>query len=191
MESWRKWVLANDLDPDEVLPLVHGRRSRDTIAQIAPHLETEAEGQRLLQIELDHVGRCTAYDGAKVLLDSLTGVPHAVVTSGERPLASARLRQGGMTPPAMFVTAHDVTNGKPDPEGYLLAATQLGIAPEHCLVIEDAPAGIQAAKTAGMAAIGVATSFDRSMLAAADLIIPAISALAIQFEGTWLVVAEA
>ncbi|MBN1564083.1 MAG: HAD-IA family hydrolase [Anaerolineae bacterium] len=186
--SWREWALAHDLDPDELLPQVHGRRSRDTIAHITPHLDTEVEAQHLLQLEIDHVASCTGYAGAKALIDALAGHPHAVVTSGEWPLASARLGQGGITPPNVFVTAHDVTHGKPDPEGYLLAASKLGIAPEHCIVVEDAPAGIQAAKTGGMRAIGVATSVDPSELTAADMVVPDIGALALHFEGEWIVI---
>ena len=59
-----------------------------------------------------------------------------------------------------LVTAEDVSRGKPDPEVYLAAARKLGVPPERCIVIEDAPAGVEGARRAGMACIGVLTSHD-------------------------------
>ena len=65
----------------------------------------------------------------------------AVVTSCTAPLARARLRAAGLPVPAVLVTADRLTRGKPDPEGYLLAARELGADPADCVVIEDAPGG--------------------------------------------------
>ena len=53
------------------------------------------------------------------------------------------------------MSADDVHRGKPDPEVFLIAATRLGVAPEHCIVVEDAQHGIEAARAAGMKSIGV------------------------------------
>ena len=57
-----------------------------------------------------------------------------------------------------MIAAEDVSRGKPDPEVYLTAARRLGVEPSHCIIIEDAPAGVQGARNAGMACIGVLTS---------------------------------
>lgn len=69
------------------------------------------------------------------------------------------------------VSAEDVKRGKPDPEIFLLAALRLGVLPEHCLVIEDAVAGVSAAKAAGMTCLAVTTTRDRQSLAEADLVV--------------------
>lgn len=73
----------------------------------------------------------------------------------------------------------DVTLGKPDPEVFLLAADRLGVAPEHCVVIEDAPVGVQAAKAAGMRAVALLTTNTRELLvgAGSDLIVDELSDL--------------
>ena len=63
-----------------------------------------------------------------------------------------------------FVTGDKIKNLKPHPEIYLTGAALVGIAPEHCLVVEDAPSGIKAAHAGGMKAVGIATSFDEAYL---------------------------
>ena len=70
-----------------------------------------------------------------------------------------------------IISGEDVRRGKPDPEGYLLAAQKLGIAPENCVVIEDAVAGVQAARAAGMKCIAVATTYPPEALKDADLVV--------------------
>lgn len=85
-----------------------------------------------------------------------SGLPVALATSGQRTYVDAALRESGLTGSfAVEVTGESVTRGKPDPEVYLLAAQRLGVAPEHCVVFEDAPAGIAAAIAAGMTAVAV------------------------------------
>jgi mannitol-1-/sugar-/sorbitol-6-phosphatase len=94
------------------------------------------------------------------------------VTSGSRAIASARLRAVGVPLPRVFVTADDVTAGKPDPEAYLAAAQGLGVRATRCLVLEDTPAGIAAGRAAGATVVGVASSHDANALAAAHLVVP-------------------
>jgi sugar-phosphatase len=81
--------------------------------------------------------------------------------------------------PQTLITADDVSRGKPDPEGYLAAARALGRDPSECVVIEDAPAGIAAARAARMRSVGVAGTFAPSALAAADVVVPALHVLRI------------
>ena len=68
----------------------------------------------------------------------------------------------------MLVTADRLRRGKPDPEGYLLAARELGADPAGCVVLEDAPAGVEAGRAAGMRVVGVLTTYAPEVLAAAD-----------------------
>ena len=74
------------------------------------------------------------------------------------------------------LSGHEVPRGKPDPALFLLAAEALGVSPAQCVVIEDAPAGVQAARSAGMAAIGVARLGDEALLdaAGADLVVTSL-----------------
>lgn len=74
-----------------------------------------------------------------------------------------------------YVTGLDVQRGKPDPQVFLLAAARVGISPDRCVVVEDAPAGIEAAKRAGMKAIALASSHPVKDLGNADLIVHALS----------------
>ena len=82
-----------------------------------------------------------------------------------------------------MVCADDVTNGKPNPEGYLSAARQLGYAPEDCVVIEDAPAGLAAARSAGMRAIAVTSTHLKQEMSDAVLIVPLLASLTVHLHG--------
>ncbi|MGO9366276.1 MAG: HAD family hydrolase [Terriglobales bacterium] len=73
-----------------------------------------------------------------------------------------------------IVSAEDVHRGKPDPEVFLIAATKLGVAPEHCIVVEDAQHGVEAARAAGMKSIGVSQS---CKLFPADVVVPSLEFL--------------
>jgi sugar-phosphatase len=97
-----------------------------------------------------------------------------VVTSGTRPLATARLAAVGIEPPAVMVCAGDVERGKPDPEGYLTAAKSLGVNPAEALVVEDAPPGIEAGRAAGAATVGVTSTHAAPELAGADVVISSL-----------------
>jgi mannitol-1-/sugar-/sorbitol-6-phosphatase len=96
--------------------------------------------------------------GAVRLLDTLPKRSWGVATSGVRRIATARLRRAGLPVPPVLVCAEDVTRGKPSPDTYLLAARELGVSPPDCLVVEDAPAGVQAARAAGMTVVGLTTT---------------------------------
>ena len=74
------------------------------------------------------------------------------------------------------VSGRDFVHGKPHPEMFLTAAHELGVAPQDAIVIEDAPAGVEAAKSGGMAAIGIARGDDAELLAeaAADVVVSSL-----------------
>jgi len=80
-----------------------------------------------------------------------------------------------------LVAEEDAERGKPDPQGYLVAAERLGIAPEECVVIEDAPGGVEAAKRADMRCIGLAAGRETGALAQADLVVAGLEDDAVYF----------
>jgi sugar-phosphatase len=105
-------------------------------------------------------------EGASRLLESLSEGSWAVATSGPRADATSRLRRAGLPSPRVLVCAEDVSHGKPNPDVYLTAAAGLGVHPADCVVIEDAPAGVQAARAGGMAIIALTTTHSREQLQA-------------------------
>jgi sugar-phosphatase len=167
---WREWALENQLDPQEVLAVAHGRRTIDTIRMITPHLDAQQETDRLEDKEARLSDGMLVIPGAPALLAGLPAGRWAIVTSGSLLIATARLVAGKLPVPEVLVTANDVSAGKPDPQGYRLAATRLGIAPQDCVVIEDSPAGIAAGKAAGMRVVALPTTHAIAELDQADWI---------------------
>lgn len=155
---WAAWASRHGLDVDAFLPTIHGARSVDTVAKLGlPGIDPAAEAAAITQAEIDDVEGVVEIDGATAFLHALPSDRWAVVTSAPLALAKRRLEAAGIPIPAVLVTAEDVANGKPSPEGYLLAAQKLGIDAADCLIFEDASVGIRAAESAG-ATVMVVTS---------------------------------
>jgi mannitol-1-/sugar-/sorbitol-6-phosphatase len=151
LAAWSRWAREFGLDPAAVIPVVHGRRSADTVAELIAAPRRAAAAALIDRFEVEDAASVRAIAGAVTLTQS---VPRwAVVTSGHRELAVARLRAAGIAVPEVLVTADDVERGKPDPEGYLAAARHLGVPAAETIVLEDAAAGIAAARAAGVSAV--------------------------------------
>ncbi|WP_330304258.1 MULTISPECIES: HAD-IA family hydrolase [unclassified Streptomyces] len=155
---WRRWAERNGLDGGEVMKVVHGRQGYASMAVLLPHRPMEqnhADNARMLAEETADMDGVVAIPGASEFLASLAGVPHALVTSADVALSSARMAAAGLELPDVRVTAESVGASEPDPEGFLKGAAELGVAPEECVVFEDSGAGIAAGKAAGMRVVGV------------------------------------
>jgi len=155
---WREWAAERGFDGDALMSIAHGRPAAEVIAAVAPQLSVEKEVRELEEREADASG-VVPIAGAMTLVASLPEGSWAVVTSGTPPLAASRLSAIGAPEPRVLITANDVRAGKPNPEGYVHAARRLGAAPAECVVIEDSPAGVEAARAGDMAVIGVTTTF--------------------------------
>jgi len=175
--AWLHWAQKNSIEEGALRSAMHGVRSADVVRALRPGLDAAAEADEIERRQAEDVDGLAAIPGAAAALGALKGDRVAVVTSGTRPLALARLAAVGIEPPAVMVFAGDVERGKPDPEGYLTAARRLGADPAEALVVEDAPPGIEAAKAARMAAVGVTSTHAREELAAADVVIETLEAL--------------
>jgi mannitol-1-/sugar-/sorbitol-6-phosphatase len=167
---WQQWAERHGLDLAEIMRIAHGRRTVETIRLVAPHLPVEEEARSFAAIEAVDTQGVVAIDGALSLLAPLPAEAWAIVTSGTRDVATARLRSLGLPVPTLMVTAEDVVNGKPHPEPYLAGAARLGVPVDQCVVVEDSPAGIAAASAAGMRTVGVASTHAVSELGAATVI---------------------
>ncbi|HET6345729.1 MAG TPA: HAD-IA family hydrolase [Myxococcota bacterium] len=168
--SWTRWAQRHGLSAAYVISLCHGRRAADTIAEVAPHLPLDEEAAALLAYELEQTEGLFAVPGAAALLARLEPTRWALVTSATEELARHRFACAGLPWPQVAVTAEQVRRGKPDPEGYLLAATHLGCAPARCLVVEDTRAGLEAGERAGMRVLGVTTTFSADVLRVAHVV---------------------
>ncbi len=170
---WHRWAIEHGFDPSEVVLNAHGRPSIATIREYLPDSDHEAENRLVERAEIEDVGGVVPLPGALEFLRSLPAERWTIVTSCTRPLAEVRIRAAGLPSPKVFVTANDITHGKPNPEPYLKGASKLGLKPEDCVVLEDVPAGIQAGKSAGMRVIAMRTTVGEAMLrdAGADCVV--------------------
>jgi sugar-phosphatase len=179
---WERWAEDRGIPFEEVEAVYSGRPAIEVIEEVAPHLDPEAEIDRLGDEMAADAEGLEAFDGAKVLLDRLPEDRWAIATSGRHHTATARMTHVGLPEPKVFVTADDVDRGKPNPEAYQRAADQLGRAPGQCVVLEDAPAGVEAADRAGAPVIGVATNQPPDTLAAATAVISEVGALEVHLD---------
>ena len=182
--EWREWAARKGVDGDAVMAIAHGVRTIEVIRRVAPHLDVEAEASAIENHEAQDQTGVVVMPGALDLVRSIPAGRWGVVTSGSRLLARNRLRYCGLPVPEVLVTSDDVTNGKPDPEPYLKGAQGLGFQPSDCLVIEDAPAGIQSARAGGMAVIGMASTYALEKLAEADAVIQKFEGMRVTSNGT-------
>ncbi len=172
VRAWEWWAHGHNIDVARILKISHGRPSRDVIREIAPDLDHVEEGRRILRREEQDREGLVLIPGADHVVATAQAGRWTVVTSCPRNLARIRLEAVGLPVPATIVTADQITRAKPDPEAFLLGAERLGVAPENCVVFEDAPAGIQGAKAAGMRVIAVQFHNLPVALPVTDAVIP-------------------
>lgn len=151
--AWLRWCDEFGVAPAD-LAGSHGRTSANTIAVVMADRSVEDRARahaRIRELEVADTDGVVVLPGAREALETLDrlGVPHAIVTSCEGPLADARLAASGLPRPAVIVTASDVSHGKPGPEPYERGAELLGLSPADCLVVEDATAGLVSGRAAG------------------------------------------
>ncbi|AOT58659.1 MULTISPECIES: HAD-IA family hydrolase [Streptomyces] len=177
---WRRWALRHGLDPDAALKVVHGRQGYATMALLLPDRPMEqnhAENRELLAEETADLDGVVPVPGAPAFLAAVAALPHALVTSADAALAAARMGAAGLPMPELRVTAECVSASKPDPEGFLKGAAELGFAPADCVVFEDSEAGVAAGRAAGMRVVGVGP---RAAAYAPELHVPDLTRLRVE-----------
>lgn len=179
---WTAWATERGLDPDDVVRRAHGRPSIATIRELLPNGDHHAEDQAVEKAEIEDFQDIVALPGTAQLLSQLPADRFAVVTSATRALAVVRIQAAGFAVPKNLITASDIQHGKPHPEPYLRGAAILGIPPADCVVIEDAPAGIQSGKAAGARVLALRTTAadDELRRAGAAWIVDDCSAVSLQ-----------
>ncbi|MEV5881359.1 HAD family hydrolase [Streptomyces sp. NPDC052020] len=177
---WRRWAGRHGLDGDEVMKVVHGRQGYASMALLLPGRPMEqnhADNARLLAEETADTEGVVAIPGAPEFLASLRGLPHALVTSADVALSTARMAAAGLDLPEVRVTAESVGASKPDPEGFLKGAAELGVEPADCIAFEDSGAGITAARAAGMRVVGIGP---RAGAHQPDVLVPDLTRLRVE-----------
>lgn len=163
-ESWRRLAAQTGAQfTREQFAATFGRTSRDIIREHWGERLSDAEialmDERKEAIYRELInGRFPAMDGARELIDELhrAGFMLAVASSGPPENIQLTLTKLGRADRfRAVVTGRDVQRGKPDPQVFLIAAKRLGVEPRRCIVVEDAPAGVQAARSAGMRCIAL------------------------------------
>jgi mannitol-1-/sugar-/sorbitol-6-phosphatase len=173
--SWLSWAAEAGLG-ESFRGARHGVPARQMLATLIPADDIDQAVVRLTEIELADTSGITILPGAAALLSSLPEHRRAIVSSATRELCLVRLAAAGIRAPATVITIEDTGRGKPFPEPFLAAAARLGFDPARCLVVEDAPAGLEAARAAGCATIGVEGTHAAAELVA-DLVVSSLDRL--------------
>jgi len=179
--SWGRWAVEYDVSA-QALQENHGQPAQALVQRLLGPERVAAGLARIESIEVDDAAAVEAVPGALDLFASLPEHRRAVVTSGTPPIATARLRTAGFPLPRTLVTADDVPRGKPDPAPYLLAAQRLGLPPERCLAVEDAPAGIASATAAGCQVLAVTGTAPVEELTAAALTVDGLDRVTVHVD---------
>ncbi|MEU0643544.1 HAD family hydrolase [Streptomyces umbrinus] len=174
---WTRWAEEYGITAEEFARVeLHGRPAAEIAADLLPADRVAEAVVRIEQLEVEDVeGGVHLLPGTRALLESVPADRWAVVTSATRRLAEARLDEAGIRPKTL-IAADDITRGKPDPEPFLLAARRLGVDPARCVVFEDAPAGLQAGRSAGMTTVALTTTHQADELHA-DVVVGDLSAV--------------
>ncbi|WP_409075873.1 sugar phosphatase [Pantoea sp. C3] len=167
--AWSNWAARQGIAADDVLAFIHGKQAITSLRHFMAGQSEEAiqaEFLALEQTEAKDTDGVQALPGAKALLSTLNElqIPWAIVTSGSVPVAHARHKAAELPQPAVFITAEQVVKGKPEPDPYLLGAKKLGLSPDVCVVVEDAPAGVLSGLNAGCAVIAANAPADTPRL---------------------------
>jgi len=164
---WTRWAIERGFNPEEVVARAHGRPSLTTVKELLPNADHEAENKKVERAEIEDLEGVIPLPGTLELLASLPRDRWTIVTSCTRALAEVRIRAACLPLPENFITSTDIVNGKPHPEPYLKGSAVLGFPATECIVLEDAPAGIQAGKAAQATVIAFRTTAQDAALRAA------------------------
>lgn len=183
--AWSNWAKSRDLDPAVVLDFIHGKQAITSLRHFMLGESEDAIQQQfslLEKVEAEDTDGISALPGAVQLLERLEALsmPWAIVTSGSVPVARARHAAGELATPEIFITAELVARGKPNPDPYLLGAQRLGLKPEECVVVEDAPAGVLSGLAAGCKVIAVNAPDDTPKLDQVDLVLKSLAVLQVE-----------
>ena len=153
IDAWTKWCSVYSPGLDWDAQGTAGVRAEDMVRMWAPADKFHEANDYIDALELETAGETISLPGSLALLSSLPDGSWTICTSANAALGRARVLAAGLPLPLEFVCGDDVAVGKPAPDPYLLGASRLGLAPSQCVVFEDAVAGVQAARAAGVGVV--------------------------------------
>jgi sugar-phosphatase len=189
--SWMQWCERNGINFAVAATIYHGRPAGDSIKELLQGASDEKIEEEIRWLQHKE---STDLEGVIVLpgtIDLLTkvnqlNIPWAIVTSGTMPVATARIKAAGILQPPVLVTPERVSNGKPDPEPFILGAHELGLSPEECIVFEDAPSGLNAGNASGAKTIAVLSQFKADDLPTASACVPSLAYIELESDSDGL-----
>lgn len=174
VRCWRRWAEIYHVPNAETYTVPHGVRAIDIVKSLRPDIDPD-EGLRVIEdMEIEDMADLKVLPGVKKLLESLPLERWAIVTSATRRLMLGRLEAAGLPIPERIISGDMVERGKPDPEPYRRGAGLLGLRPEDCVVVEDAPSGVGAGVAAGCRVLGVLGTHSLAELRQAKWIAPSL-----------------
>ncbi|WP_348266948.1 HAD-IA family hydrolase [Edaphobacter paludis] len=174
VRCWRRWAEIYHVPNAETYTVPHGVRAIDIVKSLRPDIDPN-EGLRVIEdMEIEDMADLKVLPGVKKLLESLPLERWAIVTSATRRLLLGRLEAAGLPIPERIISGDMVERGKPDPEPYRRGAGLLGLRPEDCVVVEDAPSGVGAGVAAGCRVLGVLGTHSLAELQQAMWIAPSL-----------------
>jgi len=179
VRSWRRWAELYNLPNAETFEIPHGVRAKDIIKTLLPDVDLQEAVRVIEDIEVEDVADLRVLPGVKTLLEGLPPERWAIVTSSTQRLLLARLGAARLPVPERIISGDRVKRGKPDPEPYRLGAGLLGFRPEECVVVEDAPSGVEAGKAAGCRVLSVLGTHSAAELHEADWVVGSLERLAV------------
>ena len=188
LEAWQEVLQRRGVNfAREVFKSSFGQRNEDIIGN--------ALGGEVSQAEIDGIAKEKEASFRRRIGQNLEPLPGAIslikllaeqgfrlALASSAPIENIQLLTRGLGIDSYFqsiVSAEDVTEGKPDPQVFLLAAQRLGVEPKNCIVVEDAITGVTAAKRAGMQCLAVTNTHPRTSLEEADIIVDTLEAIGV------------
>jgi sugar-phosphatase len=188
-ETWREIADELGVPFERFAGQYHGVPAETTLRAVVPELSARdltVLAQKLVRRQALGDYTIVAAPGALSLLEAVPDHLWAIVTSAGLRLAEASLTKAGLPMPDVLVTRDDVVHGKPHPEPFLLAAQRLRLAPARCLAVEDSPAGLASARSAGARTLGVGLTHEAHELAGADWVVDDLRRISVRPDGEGL-----
>lgn len=179
VRSWKQWAKMYDVPDAENYEVPHGMRAIEIVRRLRPDIDPVVGLRAIEDMEVEDMADLTVLPGVKRLLEGLPPERWAIVTSATRRLLLARLTAAGLPIPERIISGDMVERGKPDPEPYRRGAELLGVRPEECVVVEDAPSGVGAGVAAGCRVLGVLGTHSAEELREADWVATSLEGLTV------------
>ena len=179
VRCWRRWAQIYNIPNADTYEVPHGTRAIDIVKMLRPDIDPD-EGLKVIEdMEIEDTADMEILPGVRTLLERLPPERWVIVTSATERLLLGRLAAAGLPIPKRYISGDMVERGKPDPEPYVRGAKLLGLQPEECIVIEDAPSGVGAGIAANCRVLAVLGTHSVQQLHQADWVLASLEELSV------------